>query len=78
MEEPAGSLSDKIMKFFIAKEIYTAVLESSVAEQIARVLAMENATDNAQQLIEELVLVMNRERQRIITQEISDIVGGIE
>ena len=52
--------------------------ESSASEQAARRIAMENATDNADELISSLTLTYNQARQGAITQEISEIVGGAE
>jgi F-type H+-transporting ATPase subunit gamma len=53
-------------------------VESAAAEQAARRIAMENATDNAQEMIEDLTLSFNQARQGAITQEISEIVSGAE
>jgi len=58
--------------------ILGALLESSASEQGARRVAMENATNNAEDMIERLQLQYNRARQAAITQEISEIVGGAE
>ena len=52
------------------------MVENIACEQAARVMAMNNATDNAGDLIDELQLVYNKARQAAITQEISEIVGG--
>ncbi|MCH7882499.1 MAG: F0F1 ATP synthase subunit gamma, partial [Proteobacteria bacterium] len=56
--------------------VYQAVVENVACEMAARMLAMKNATDNAGEMISELQLIYNRERQASITQEISEIVGG--
>ncbi len=58
--------------------ILGGLLESSASEQGARRVAMENATNNAEEMIERLQLQYNRARQAAITQEISEIVGGAE
>ncbi len=63
---------------YVASLIYGAMIESSASEQAARRLAMEAATGNAQEIIEELTLTYNQARQAAITQEISEIVGGAE
>ena len=52
------------------------VVENVACEMASRMLAMKNATDNAGEMIDELQLIYNRERQAGITQEISEIVGG--
>jgi F-type H+-transporting ATPase subunit gamma len=56
--------------------IYGAILESKASEHAARMTAMKNATDNANDIIDSLGLAYNRARQAAITQEISEIVGG--
>ncbi|MGH3598421.1 MAG: F0F1 ATP synthase subunit gamma, partial [Mycobacterium sp.] len=56
--------------------VYAALLESAASELASRQRAMKSATDNADDLIKELTLAANRERQGQITQEISEIVGG--
>ena len=52
------------------------MVESYACEQSARMTAMDNATTNAKDMIRELSLAYNRERQAAITQEITEIVGG--
>lgn len=63
---------------YLESTIYGAMVESSVAEQASRRLAMESATDNAKEMIDGLVLSYNQARQAAITQEISEIVSGAE
>jgi F-type H+-transporting ATPase subunit gamma len=57
-------------------QVYEAVLETSASEQSARMVAMRNATDAANEMIEELTLTYNKARQEQITKELLDIVGG--
>lgn len=57
--------------------IYGALLDAKAAEHASRMTAMKNATDNANELIGQLTLSYNRERQAAITQEITEIVGGV-
>jgi F-type H+-transporting ATPase subunit gamma len=57
-------------------QIYHSVLESIASEQSARMVAMRNATDNANEMVDDLTLVMNKARQESITKELLDIVGG--
>jgi F-type H+-transporting ATPase subunit gamma len=57
-------------------QVYHAILESIASEQSARVVAMRNATDNANELIQDLTLVYNKARQESITTELLDITGG--
>ena len=61
---------------FVEMQIYHAVLEAIASEQSARMVAMRNATDNANQMVDDLTLVMNKARQESITTELLDIVGG--
>lgn len=63
---------------YIESVIYGALIESSASEQAARRLAMESASDNAVDMIQELEISFNKARQAAITQEISEIVGGSE
>jgi F-type H+-transporting ATPase subunit gamma len=72
----------QILNYIIPKhlsiQMWKILLESNAAEQGARMTAMENATDNADDLIAFLTLTYNRARQAAITKEISEIVGGAE
>ncbi len=63
---------------FVDASIYLAMRETLVSEYASRRLAMENATDNATELIDNLLIQKNRARQAAITQEISEIVAGSE
>lgn len=57
--------------------VFGALLEAKASEHSARMTAMKSATDNADELIDELTLSFNRARQAAITQEITEIVGGV-
>ncbi len=63
---------------YIQSSIFGALIESSCSEQAARRVAMESATDNAEEMIDELQISYNRARQAAITMEISEIVSGAE
>ncbi|HIE04473.1 MAG TPA: ATP synthase F1 subunit gamma [Candidatus Latescibacteria bacterium] len=63
---------------YLVVQIWRALLESFAAEQGARMVAMENATDNADEMIEELTLLYNKARQAAITKEILEVAGGAE
>lgn len=63
---------------YIQSSIYGALIESSASEQAARRLAMDAATENAEEIIEELEISFNRARQAAITMEISEIVSGAD
>jgi F-type H+-transporting ATPase subunit gamma len=58
--------------------VYRALLESAASEHGARMTAMRNAAENAETMIEDLTLEMNRVRQSEITQEILEVVAGAE
>ncbi|MFA5523164.1 MAG: ATP synthase F1 subunit gamma [Tissierellales bacterium] len=77
-EPSPGVVLDYLIPKYIHSAIYGALIESSASEQGARRIAMEAATDNAEEMIDELELRYNRARQATITQEISEIVGGAE
>jgi F-type H+-transporting ATPase subunit gamma len=62
---------------FVEMEVYHALLESIASEQSARMVAMRAATDNANGLVDDLTLVMNKLRQDSITNELLDLVGGM-
>ncbi len=75
--EPAALL-DTVVPRFTQLQLYQSVLEALASEHSARMVAMNNATDNAAELIEILTLDRNKARQASITNEILDIVGGAE
>jgi F-type H+-transporting ATPase subunit gamma len=58
--------------------MYSALVESAACEHAARRLAMQNATDNAREMIDHLSLFYNRARQAAITREITEIVSGAD
>lgn len=74
---PEAVLSFLVPKY-IESMIFGALIESATSEQGARRVAMESATDNATEMIDDLQLQYNRARQAAITQEIAEIVGGAE
>ena len=67
-----------ILPRYIEMQVYEAVLEGIASEQSARMVAMRNATDAAEEMIQELTLTYNKARQEQITKELLDIVGGVE
>jgi len=72
------SLLNALLPKHLNLQTWRILLESNAAEQGARMTAMENATENAGDLIDELTLHYNKTRQAVITREISEIVGGAE
>jgi F-type H+-transporting ATPase subunit gamma len=73
--DPMGVLTDLLPRY-VETQIYHALLENIASEQSARMVAMRNATDNANEMKVDLTLVMNKARQESITNELLDIVGG--
>lgn len=71
-------LLETIMPMYVHVETYRAALESTASEFGARMTAMENATNNAADMITNLTLQFNKARQAAITKELLDIVGGAE
>jgi F-type H+-transporting ATPase subunit gamma len=77
--EPSPAvLLDSIVPRFTELQVYQSILEAKASEHSARMVAMNNATDNAADLIDYLILERNKARQTSITSEILDIVGGAE
>jgi F-type H+-transporting ATPase subunit gamma len=75
-EPEQKEILDEIIPRFTGTQIYQAVLSSQASEHSARMLAMANATDNANELVDVLQLEYNKIRQQTITNEMLDIVGG--
>ena len=75
-EPDARELIEGLAERYIESLVYQAVVENTACEQAARMIAMKNATDNAEEIVSELTLLYNNARQASITQEISEIVGG--
>jgi F-type H+-transporting ATPase subunit gamma len=75
-EPDAITVLGALLPQFVDMEVYHTLLEAIASEQLARMVAMHNATDNANSLAEDLTLVMNKIRQDTITNELLDLVGG--
>ena len=69
---------DELLPKMVEMQVYQSVLEAYASEQSARMMAMKNATEAAGELIDDLTLIYNKTRQAGITQEIAEIVGGVE
>lgn len=69
---------DIIIPKYITSLIYEAMMDASASENAARMQAMDNATGNAEEMIEDLTLKYNRARQGSITQELTEIIAGAE
>jgi F-type H+-transporting ATPase subunit gamma len=77
-EPDIESVIKSLIPFILHISVYNSLLESFASEHSARMLAMKNSTDKANELAEELRKKYNKERQAKITQEISEIVSGME
>jgi F-type H+-transporting ATPase subunit gamma len=75
--DPAVVLN-QLLPRYVEMQVYHAILELIASEQSARMVAMRNASDNAKDVIEDLILTLNKVRQETITKEICDISGGAE
>ena len=76
MEPNQEALIEVLVPLYLKNSIHAKFLESEVCEQAARSNAMENATKNAEELLESLQIEFNKARQAAITQEITEIVGA--
>ncbi|MDP8977156.1 MAG: F0F1 ATP synthase subunit gamma [Actinomycetota bacterium] len=77
-EPDAESILERLLPRYVEHRIFTGLLESAASEHASRQRAMKAATDNADEMIEELTRDANRARQATITTEINEIVGGAE
>ena len=77
-EPSPESVLDYLIPKYLNSVIYGASIEASASEQGSRRVAMESATDNAEEMIDDLELMYNRARQASITQEITEIVSGAD
>jgi F-type H+-transporting ATPase subunit gamma len=75
-EQPPLEMLESLLPRYVEIEIYRALLESAAAEHAARMTAMDAATSNASDMIDNLTLYMNRVRQASITKEIIEVVSG--
>ena len=76
MEPSVPELIEELLPKTMRLKIYTVLLDSQAAEHAARTVAMQTATDNGEDLLDDLTLEYNKGRQQKITSEILDIVGG--
>jgi F-type H+-transporting ATPase subunit gamma len=77
-EPGASAVLNQLLPRFVEMQVYHGVLELIASEQSARMVAMRNASEAAQDMIESLTLTLNKARQESITKEISEITGGAE
>ena len=76
LEPDAAALVEQLIPQVMTLRFHAAILDSAAAEQAARTIAMQTATDNAEDLLSELTLEYNKGRQQKITAEILDLLGG--
>jgi len=77
-EPDAEQVLDALLPKYVTERLFNALLQSAASELAARQRAMKSATDNAEELIRKYTRLANQSRQAEITQEISEIVGGVE
>lgn len=77
-EPSKEQLLDTLLPLYVQSQIHRAILESVASEFGAKLTAMENATNNAKDMIDNYTLLYNRARQAAITKELMEIVGGAE
>jgi len=78
IEPDQKELLAKLIPRSLRSKIYSILIDSAAAEHAARVVAMQIATDNADEILDELTIQYNKQRQQAITSELLDIVGGSE
>lgn len=76
IEPSVPELIDQLLPSMFRTKLYTVILDSMASEHAARTVAMQTATDNANDLIQDLTVMYNKSRQQVITNELLDIVGG--
>jgi F-type H+-transporting ATPase subunit gamma len=75
-EPNASAVLEQLVPRYVATRLFQAVLESKASEESSRMVAMKNATENAEELIEDLTLAYNKVRQSNITREMIEIASG--
>ena len=77
-EPSPQAVLEELLPRYVEMQVYQAILEAAASEQSARMVAMKNATDAANEMVEDLTLDYNKARQNQITAELLDIAGGVE
>lgn len=77
-EPSAGEILSRLLVLYQRQLMYSVLAETIAAEQFARRMAMKLASDNASEMVHELKLQYNKARQALITQELAEIIGGVE
>jgi F-type H+-transporting ATPase subunit gamma len=76
-EPSISEVLESLVPRYIETQVYHGILEAFASEHSARMIAMKNATDNANEIVEDLILDLNKARQESVTAELLDIVGGV-
>mgnify|MGYP003342412334 CR=1 FL=1 len=74
----AETILEEVVPASFKVKLFKCFLDAAVSEQIARMVAMKSATENASEMIRQLSMTYNRARQSQITGEIMEIIGGVE
>jgi F-type H+-transporting ATPase subunit gamma len=77
-EPSAAAVLEQLVPRYVATRLFQAVLEAKASEESSRMVAMKNATENAEELIEDLTLSYNKVRQSNITREMIEIASGAQ
>lgn len=75
-DEKPEVVLDKTMDVYVESRIFEAIADAKISEHASRMIAMKSATDNANEIVDQLAIVYHRERQQEITNEIIDVVNG--
>ena len=76
-EPTPRAVLQELVPRYVETVVYHTILEAIASEHSARMVAMQNATDNALELVDHLTLELNKARQEMITSELLDIIGGV-
>ncbi len=77
-EPSAAAVLEATTYRLVEAQLFQALLDAKASEHSMRMVAMKNASDNAEELVDDLTLAMNKARQGAITQELAEISGGVE
>lgn len=78
IEPKSSSIIEHILFHYVRSRLYAAFMESAACEHAARMIAMDQATKNTKELVSQLKIVYNKERQKMITDELVEIISGAE
>ena len=78
IEPSFDEVARQLIPRYLETQMYHCLTESLASEYAARMVSMRNATDNAEEVIQELTLSYNKARQASITRDLIDIIGGVE